>query len=142
MVAPPGAGACSNRQHPTDNAEEESMKLSKLIGAATLALAFVMLASASAAAKNSKTIKIARDTTLHGTQLAKGNYQVQWENQSPNVNVTFKQRGEVVLTTGAKVEERSQKYRRDQVIFKTGNDGTDTIAEIRFAGSNQVLVFD
>ncbi len=118
------------------------MKLSKFLGASILVLAFVMLASALAAARNSKDVKITHDTILHGTHLTEGNYKVQWENHSPDVSVTFKRGGEVILTTDAKVEERSRKYSRNQVIFRTADDGAETITEIRFAGSSQVLLFE
>jgi hypothetical protein len=118
------------------------MKLRRYLGSSVLALAFVLLASASALAKNSKTIKMVYDGNLSGTHLSVGSYKVQWENHSPDATVTFKQGKEVVLTTHAKVEERDREYNNNEVVYDTGADGSRTITEIRFAGSKEVLVFE
>jgi hypothetical protein len=107
-----------------------------------LALAFALVGSGSAFAKNSRKVNLGKAVTIHGTQLAPGNYQVSWETHSPEATVTFTHKKAVVATAEGKLVERPTKYENDSVVYSDNDNGSRTIIEIRFAGSNQVLTFN
>ena len=118
------------------------MKAGKYLGLTILALGFLAMAGASAMAANSKSIKLPYDATLDGTHLTSGTYNVQWDSGTPEATVTFKKGKEVVVTAKAKLEDRGHKYNDSSVMYSTGSDGSQTISEIRIAGSSEVLVFE
>ncbi len=117
------------------------MKVRKQAGIWILGLATVLAISASAYAKNSRNVNLAQAVTIGGTHLAAGHYQVSWETHSPEATVTFKSDKKIVATTAGKLVERPSKYENNSVVYSDNPDGSRTIIEIRFAGSNQVLTF-
>jgi len=93
-------------------------------------------------AKNSRNVAIEHAVVVSGTTLPAGQYAVRWEAQSAQANVQFVKDKKVVASAQCKFEDRGKKYDSSTVIYATNPDGSNTISEIRFAGSSEVLVFN
>lgn len=112
----------------------------KLFGIATLVLAALVAASVSAFAKGSRTVNLSLPAHVGGTQIAAGEYQVNWEVHSSTVTVAFKKGSKVMATASGKLVDRDVKYDRNALVFGTNPDGSNTITEIRLAGMKQAIV--
>jgi hypothetical protein len=117
------------------------MKIRNLAGTLMMMLALMLVASGWAFAKDSGKLNLNFAASVHGTQLAAGEYQVSWETHSPQATVTFKQKKGGVTTADGVVAERPTAYETNSVVYSTNPDGSRSIIEIRFAGSNKVLTF-
>jgi hypothetical protein len=119
-----------------------NMNIRKYLGTSALSVALLLASGIPALAKNSRTVTFSHDFVLNGTTIPAGKCHVQWETHSPEATVEFVRNHQVILSTEGRVEERSQGYDRDAVVYNTASDGTMSLVEIRFADSNKVLVFD
>lgn len=113
----------------------------KLLRGLISGLALVLLASSSALAKGSRTINVPYAASLSGTQIEAGQYQLSWEERSPQATVTMAKGKNVMATVQGKIEQRSAKYERNMVVFATRADGSYIISEFRLAGTNKAIVF-
>jgi len=118
------------------------MRLKGIARAALATLVFVLVAGASAQAKNSRNLVLPHDATVAGAHLASGQYQIQWEEHSPQATVTFQQGKNVIAKVEGKLVDRGTKYSANQIVTDRGTDGSPSIQELRFAGSSQVIVFN
>ena len=101
-----------------------------------------LVATASAGARDSRTITIGHSATVENGTLAAGNYIISWKSRSPEAGVTFqsaKDQG-VVMTAHGRIEKRSDYFDRDMVVYDETPDGSRRLLELRFAGSNKALV--
>ncbi|MGA2474989.1 MAG: hypothetical protein ABSF73_00030 [Terriglobia bacterium] len=119
-----------------------NVNIRRSLGTSALSVALLLASGIPALAKNSRTVTFGHDFVLNGTTVPAGKCSVQWETHSPEATVEFVQHHKVVLSTEGRVEERSQSYDRDAVVYNTASDGTMSLVEIRFADSNKVLVFN
>ena len=119
-----------------------NMNIRKFLGTSLLSMALLLAAGIPSLAKNSRTVTLRHDAALSGTSLAAGRYSIRWETHSPEATVEFVQHHKVVLSTEGRVEERDKSYDRDAVVYNGAPDGTMSLVEIRFAGSNKVLTFN
>ena len=117
------------------------MKSRNLAGTLMMALSLMLVASGWAFAKDSAKLQLDYAASVHGTQLAAGEYQVSWETHSPQATVSFKQKKGGVTTAEGMLTERPTKYESNSVVYSNNPDGSRSIIEIRFAGSNKVLTF-
>jgi hypothetical protein len=124
--------------------EEEIMKTMtrKWLGTGVLSLGLLLAAGIPAAAKNARTVNIDHALALQGKNLPAGKYRVEWQTHSPEATVQFLRKGQLVATTEGRVEQRDKTPCCNTVVYDTAPDGTVTLLEIRFAGSNKVLVFN
>ena len=106
-----------------------------------LVLALVLSASAPAFAKNKCNVTLPQDAVLLGTPLQAGNYTISWESHSTSATVTVSKRKQVLATAEAKLVERGKEYNQNAVVLDMHNDGSNTIREIRPAGSRYAIVF-
>src|SRR5271167_2231037 len=117
------------------------MKVGSFMGRITVTLAILLMATLSASAKNTKTLKLAYSASLSGKQLAAGEYNVSWETHSPESTVTLAQKNAVIATVEGKWVDRDTKYEVNSVVYSNNPDGSRTILEFRFAGQKGALVF-
>ena len=101
-------------------------------------MAAILLVSATAMAN---TISLPYAGTLGGKQVAAGHYKITWEHHSPTATVTLADGKRIVATVEGKIEERSNKFARNVVVYTTQSDGSQVISEIRLAGTNTAIVF-
>ena len=118
------------------------MSIRKYLGASILSVTLLLACSIPIFAKNSRTVALTHDAVLSGKTLPAGTYVVEWQAHSPQATVEFIQDHKVVFTAAGKLEDRGKKYYPNQVVYDTASDGTNSIFEIRFAGSSEVLVFN
>jgi hypothetical protein len=119
-----------------------NMNVRKCLGTSVLSVALFLASGIPALAKNSTTVTLSHDLVLNGTSLPAGKYTVRWEADSPEASVEFVRNHEVFVSTAGRVEERPKGYDHGAVVCNTASDGTMSLAEIRFAHSNKVLVFN
>ena len=138
-----------------------NMNVGKYLGTSALSVVLLLASSIPALAKDSRTVTFGHDFVLNGTTLPAGQYTVRWETNSSGTTIEFVQRHNVVFTTDGGFVEHSKGYERnvaastastldghtiaydrDSVVYNTASDGKMSLAEIRFAHSNKVLVFD
>jgi len=118
------------------------MNIRKYAGISVLSVALLLASGIPGLAKNSGTVILQQDAILNGTALPAGTYHIRWETHSPEATIEFTRRHKVVISTEGKVEQRNQSYNRNAVVYNLASDGSRSLVEIRFASSNQVLVFN
>lgn len=109
------------------------------LGVSVLMLALVLTASVPAFANDTRHVTLHHDMVLLGTSLQAGEYTISWASHSATATVSRKK--DVLATVEGKLVERGKKPDRNAILFDTNADGTNTIREIRLAGSSQALVF-
>jgi hypothetical protein len=116
------------------------MSVRNHVGKLAMALVIVLVAGSSLYAKDAQTMTLKSPAMLGNTKFDPGSYKVTWSGAS-DPTVTFKQGKKVVATAPGKLVTRDAKYNSGGVVYTTNPDGSHAIQEIRFAGSDQVLVF-
>lgn len=76
---------------------------------------------------------------VNGKQLPAGEYQVKWEGDGPNVQVSILKGKNVVASTEGHVITLEQKAGQDAIVAKSNSDGTRSLTEIRFGGKKIAL---
>jgi hypothetical protein len=106
----------------------------------TSLIVILVLAAASALAKNERRLTITNDASIGGKTLQAGNYNVDWVSHSPQATVTFYSGKDAVATVEGKWVDRGSEYKQNAVLYENHPDGSRSIVEIRFAGMKQALV--
>jgi hypothetical protein len=118
------------------------MRLNRSLKISLVLITALMVASAAFAGQ--RDVFLASGTTLDGTEIPKGQYNLVWKKNGSEGSYDVKVlRGNKVMakTTGQMVD-RGAPADRDQVITKLDGNGGRTIQEIQFRGKTQVLVID
>ena len=114
----------------------------KCLGTSVLFLGLLLASGLPAAAKNSHTIKLDHAVVLQGSNLPAGRYKVEWQTHSPEATVQFLLKHKLVASAEGRVEQRDKTYDADTVVYDLMADGSASLLELRFAGSNKVLVLN
>jgi len=113
------------------------MKSSKISKGLMLGLALLLATSAFAANKGS--LQVSDPVMVSGKQLAAGDYIVKWEGNGPNVELNILQGKRVVATIPARLIDLDRSADGNSAVVRKNDDGTKTLAEIRFAGKKYAL---
>jgi hypothetical protein len=113
------------------------MKSLKLSTGLLLGLALLLATSAFAANKGS--LQVSDPVTVSGKQLAPGEYTVKWEGNGPNVELNILQGKKVVATMPARLIDLNRSADGNSAVVRKNDDGSRTLAEIRFAGQKYAL---
>jgi hypothetical protein len=111
------------------------MKASKI--SALLAMAVLFATSAFAANKTS--IELKRDAVVAGKTLTAGKYNVTWEGQGQNVDLSVTKGKEVVVKTPAHLLDLPTVAANDALVMKDNTDGTRTLSQIQISGKKFAL---
>lgn len=112
------------------------MKTSKAFAGVLASLVILIASSALAADKG--TMKLFDPTTVNGTQLSPGEYQLQWEGTGSDVQLKILRNNKVVATTAATVVQL--KGPAQQNVTSTRNEGDGkALTEVSFRGRNYSL---
>jgi len=114
----------------------------KWFGTGLLSLGLLLAAGIPAAAKNSRTINLNHSIIMQGKNLPAGRYLVEWQTHSPEATVQFSRKHQLIVSAEGRVEQRDKISSSDSIVYDTAPDGTVSLLEIRFAGSNKVLVLN
>ena len=87
------------------------------------------------------TFKVPYPGTMGGTRIEAGRYKITWQEHSPDVTVSVTQGKKTVATVKGRLESRNMKFQRNMVVYNTNADGSQTISELRFGGTNTAIVF-
>jgi len=118
------------------------MDIGKHLGTSILFVALLLASGIPGFARDSRSLALAHKAVLSGTTLPAGRYVIRWEAHSSRATVEFAQGKKVIFSTQCSLEDRGKKYDTNTVVYSTAADGTNSINEIRFAGSSEVLVFN
>jgi len=113
------------------------MKSSQLSKGLLLGLALLLATSAFAANKGS--LQVSDPVMVSGKQPAPGAYTVEWEGNGPNVELNILQGKKVVATMPARLIDLNRSADGDSAVVRKNDDGSRTLAEIRFAGKKYAL---
>jgi hypothetical protein len=95
-----------------------------------------------AAGSHSMDMRLSSATLVSGTKIPAGDYSLSWTgNDTPTVNVTIEQRGHVVASAQAKLEERDKAAQQDEIITRKPKSGPARLEEVRLHGEKTALVF-
>jgi hypothetical protein len=91
--------------------------------------------------KTSQNFSLEEKVNVNGQTLKAGEVDVRWVTHSPQATVTFVQRKSTVTAEGVFVT-RPEKAEHDAVVYRINPDGSRSLIELQFGGSNKVLSFD
>lgn len=112
------------------------MKASKI--SALLAIT-VLFATSAFAAANKASVVISHDTVVGGTTLSAGQYNLKWEGQGQNVDLSVTQGKQVIVKTPARLLDLSSASPSDSIETKENSNGTRTLSKIKFGGKKYAL---
>lgn len=89
--------------------------------------------------KNQRTVNIPDAVSIGATQLAAGDYKVDWQGAGPTVQVNFVKNGKVVATAPATLRTNDSTVTQDSITTDTTSH---SLKEIDFSHQKEALVFD
>jgi len=104
-----------------------------------LGLAVLLASSAFASNANKGSLQLSDAASIGGTQLKAGDYEVKWDGDGANVQLSVLKGKKVVATVPAHMIDLPNKAAGDSAVVKKNADGTESVAEIRFGGKNKAL---
>jgi hypothetical protein len=113
------------------------MKFATVSKSLMMGLALLLASSAFAATKAALTLR--NPTTVNGAKLKPGDYKLQWEGSGPNVEVSILQGKNVVAKVPGKLVDLKVAAQNDAALLKSNDDGTSTLAGVRFEGKKFAL---
>jgi hypothetical protein len=114
------------------------MKFGNISKGLLLGLA-LLLATSVFAASNKGSMQLLGPVTVSGKQLPAGDYSVKWDGNGPSVELNILKGNKVVATTPARLIDLSEKPNNDAAVVKSNDDGSRSLAEIRFGGKKYAL---
>ncbi|HET7205584.1 MAG TPA: hypothetical protein VFI95_03300 [Terriglobales bacterium] len=95
--------------------------------------------SAFAGTTHRGSLQVYAPVQVNGHQVAAGNYQVRWEGDGPNVQLTILKGKNVVATSPAHMVDLNTKAVNDAALIKNNSDGSRSLSQVRFAGKKAAL---
>ena len=112
--------------------------MNQLVKSAVLSLAVFLASSAFAGNSNKGSLHLSEAAQINGQSVPAGDYQLRWEGNGPDVEVSFMSGKKLVTKSAAKVVALKGAPNNDAaVVDKTGS--TPSITEVRFAGKKFAL---
>jgi hypothetical protein len=105
----------------------------------SLVLVTALLLASTAFASNKSNLQVRDTLTVNGTKIAPGDYKIQWEGTGPNVELSITQGKNVVAKVPARVVELPNVSSNDAAVTKKNDDGSWSLAGIRFSGKKFAL---
>jgi|SRR5271170_3636932 hypothetical protein len=102
-------------------------------------LALALSASAFARDHNSGTVNLSDTTRVGSTELAPGDYKVEWNGPADDVKINFLQHGKTVATTEGHIKDLPARAPYNAVAVKTLDDNSKALDEIQFDNRTEAL---
>ena len=115
------------------------MRWSNLAKFVVLGLAVLM--ATAAFASNKASVYFDEAVQVNGQQIPAGNYQLRWEGNGPNVELSFMQGKKELAKTSAKLTELDRASDYDSAVIDHSN-GNAAVSQIRFAGKKNALTIN
>jgi hypothetical protein len=110
------------------------------VKAVTVLVALLLATGAFAASDTHKgTLQVFDPVQVNGKQLAAGQYDVKWEGDGPNVQVSIARGKKVLATVPAHVVDLQEKAPTDTSVVNKNDDGSRSLTQIRFGGKKYAL---
>jgi hypothetical protein len=106
--------------------------------AKSVVLGLAVLLASTAFASNKGSLQVRERVEINGQQLAPGLYQLRWDGNGSDVQVSFMQGKKEVLKTTARVVSLDQAQNFDSAVVNHA-DGKAVMSEVRFAGKKIAL---
>ncbi len=113
------------------------MKFATVSKSLVMGLALLLASSAFAATKAD--LVLGSLTTVNGATLKPGEYKLLWDGTGPNVEVSILQGKTVLAKVPGKVVDLKAPSQNDAAVLKHNDDGTNTLAGVRFQGKRYSL---
>jgi hypothetical protein len=105
----------------------------------SLVIGLAMLLSVSAFAATKANLQLGNPVLVNGTTLKPGDYKVQWEGSTGNVELTIMQGKNVLAKVPAHVIELQSPAGNDAAVTRKNESGPNTLAGLRFQGKKLAL---
>jgi hypothetical protein len=92
--------------------------------------------------KDRGTLNLVNSVQIGSTQVAPGDYKVEWSGTGDNVQVNILKGKNVVATTEGKLVELPEKAENNSVTIRTLANNTVAVMEIQFDNRKESLVFN
>ena len=102
-------------------------------------LAVLVALAGSALAATKASMDLLHPASVAGTQLAAGNYTLQWDGQGDQVQVQILQGKKTVATVSAHVVKVDHPVRDNSVMVTPNSDGSQTVVRINFSKKDFAL---
>jgi len=116
--------------------KRERMKLNNL--AKVIVLGLAVLVATGAFAANKGTFRAQEPVEVNGQQLPAGEYQVRWEGNGPNLEISFVKGNKEIAKTTATAVQLPQTPNFDSSVVNHAN-GKTVVNQIQFAGKHTAL---
>jgi hypothetical protein len=113
------------------------MKYATFSKSLVLGAALILASSAFAATKAS--LSLSNPVVVNGTTLKAGDYKLQWDGSGPDVELSIMQGKTVLAKAPAHVVNLDNIAQNSAAVTKKSDDGTSTLAGVRFAGKKFAL---
>lgn len=92
--------------------------------------------------KDRGNLNLISSVQIGSTQVAPGDYKVEWNGVGDNVQVNILKGKNVVATTQGKLVQLPEKAENNSVTTKAGDNNTRALMEIQFDNRKESLVFN
>jgi hypothetical protein len=113
------------------------MKFATVSKSLLMGIALLLAASAFAATKAS--LQLSNPVMVNGTKLKAGDYKIQWEGSTGNVELSIMQGKNVVAKVPAHIVELQTPSANDAAVTRKNESGPNTLAGVRFQGKKLAL---
>jgi len=86
--------------------------------------------------------QLREEVILNGAQVPAGLYELIWETQGAKARVTLQKDGKFVATAEGNYVKSGMKFIQDAAVLRENPDGTQSLIEIRIAGSSNAIVLN
>ncbi len=113
------------------------MKCATIYKSLVLGAALILASGAFAATKAS--LSLSNPVVVNGTTLKAGDYKLEWDGSGPDVELNIMQGKKVVAKAPAHVVNLDTVAQNSAAVTRKSDDGTSTLAGVRFAGKKFAL---
>jgi hypothetical protein len=100
------------------------------------------LGGSALARDNAHSVEISDVVQIGDTKLKPGYYKVEWQGAGPVVQVSFQQKGKIVVTVPGTLEPNDDQVTRDAIVIEATSGDASILKEIRFGHQKEALMFD
>ena len=102
-------------------------------------LGLALLLATSAFAANKGSLQVQEPINVNGTELAPGDYKLEWDGSGPSVELSILQGKKVVTKVPAHMIDLGKASSSDAAVVKNNDDGTKSLSEVRLNGKKFAL---
>jgi len=105
----------------------------------SLVMGLALMLATSAFASDKGKLQIYNPVTVNGTTLKAGDYKLEWTGTAGNVELSIIQGKNVLAKVPAHVVDLKSPSANDAAVINNGDNGTKTLAGVRFEGKKFAL---